>query len=59
MTIKDVMTQVAKFSNQDMAVHYQFRKAGRWIILGDDGKYWVTTWRYAKWLQDNGYELFN
>lgn len=57
MTFNTVMTQVATFSTEAMARSYQQREMGRWIILGDNGQYWVTTYRYATKLVEFGYEM--
>lgn len=57
MTFKTVMTQVATFTSEAMARSYQMREMGRWIVLGDEGRYWVTTYRYAMKLVAFGYEM--
>lgn len=57
MDFKTVMTQVAAFNTEAMADSYASREQGRWIVLGDEGQYWVTTYRYAMKLVAFGYEL--
>lgn len=57
MTFETIMTQVARFNTEAMAQSYADRAAGRWIVLGDEGQYWVTTYRYAMKLVALGYEL--
>lgn len=57
MTFQDVMTQVAKFNTETNARNYANREANRWIVLGDEGQYWVTTYRYARKLVQFGYEM--
>jgi hypothetical protein len=57
MTFTDVMTQVAKFNTLATAETYRNREQGRWIVLGDEGQYWVTTYRYARKLAAFGYEM--
>lgn len=57
MTFQTVMTQVATFNTETMARTYAEREMGRWIVLGDNGQYWVTTYRYAMKLVAFGYEL--
>lgn len=59
MTFKTVMTQVSSFSSLEMARSYQAREMGRWIVLGDEGQYWVTTYRYAMKLVAFGYEMLD
>lgn len=59
MTLKDVMTQVSAFSSEAIARDYQNRQQGRWIVLGDNGQYWVTSYRWAKWLERSGYEILD
>lgn len=57
MNFNDVMTQVARFTNISAAISYLERKQGRWMVLGDEGEYWVTSRRYAQWLVKNGYAI--
>ena len=59
MSFADVMTQVARFTTETTARSYADRAAGRWIVLGDEGQYWVTTYRYARWLEKNGYAIID
>ena len=53
------MTQVAAFNSIEMARSYQQRDMGRWIVLGDEGQYWVTSYRYAMKLVKFGYEMLD
>lgn len=57
MPFQTVMTQVAVFTTETMAQIYADREMGRWIVLGDAGQYWVTSYRYAMKLVAFGYEL--
>jgi hypothetical protein len=57
MSFTDVMTQVARFNTQAMAESFKNRQQGRWIVLGENGEYWVTTYRYAMKLVAFGYEM--
>ena len=57
MTFQTVMTQVATFNTEAMAHSYANREIGRWVVLGDEGCYWVTTYRYAMKLVAFGYEM--
>lgn len=57
MSIKTIMTQVARFNTQATAESYKNRTQGLWIVLGDEGEYWVTTYRYATKLAALGYEI--
>lgn len=59
MTFQTVMTQVAAFNTEAMAKSYASRQSNRWIVLGDEGQYWVTTYRYAMKLVAFGYELLS
>jgi hypothetical protein len=59
MSFKDVMTQVSRFNTLTTAETYRTREAGRWIVLGDNGEYWVTTRRYAVKLVAFGYEMLD
>lgn len=59
MDFNTVMTQVATFNTEAMAQSYASRQANRWIVLGDNGQYWVTTYRYAMKLVAFGYELLS
>ena len=57
MTFQTVMTQVSRFNTEAMARSYAEREIGRWIVLGDNGEYWVMTYRYAMKLVAFGYEM--
>lgn len=57
MSFNDVMTQVSRFNTLTNAETYRNREQGRWIVLGDNGEYWVTTYRYARKLVAFGYEM--
>jgi hypothetical protein len=56
MSFKDVMTQVARFNTETMARSFAEREMNRWIVLGDNNEYWVTSARYASKLVKMGYE---
>lgn len=57
MMFQDVMTQVAKFYSLKMACAYAEVRGNRWIVLGDNGQYWVTTYFCAIWLNNHGYKI--
>lgn len=57
MTFALAATQLSRFTSEALAVGYAEREANRWIVLGDNGEYWVTTYRVASWLVRNGYAL--
>lgn len=57
MKFSDVMTQVARFNNYSTALSYLEREQGRWMVLGENDEYWVTSYRYAQWLIKNGYSI--
>lgn len=57
MNFQTVMTQVARFNTLTTAEAYRTREANRWIVLGDNGEYWVTNYRYARKLVAFGYEM--
>lgn len=59
MSLRTIMTQVAAFTSEMTAETYRNREQGRWIILGDNGEYWVTTYRYARKLEQLGYEILD
>lgn len=52
-----VMTQVARFTSLALAESYKNREQGRWIVLGNEGEYWVCSYRYARKLVAFGYEM--
>jgi hypothetical protein len=56
MTFDTVMRNVWRFRTMDAATACWSRKQGRMIVLGDDGRYWVASNRYALWLINRGYE---
>lgn len=57
MTFQTIMTQVARFTTEATAETYRNREQGRWIVLGDNGEYWVCTYKYARKLVALGYEM--
>lgn len=57
MSLRTIMTQISRFTTETTAESYRNREQGRWIVLGDNNEYWVTTYRYAQKLEQLGYEI--
>ncbi len=60
MVQKGYPSKVFKFSSLSLAMSFKERCEKLYaIVLGDDGKFWVTTLREAQELEALGYEVVN
>lgn len=59
MTYTAALTQVARFTTLALAQDYAAQERNRWIVLGDDDQFWVTTYRVASYLERVGYALIS
>ncbi len=59
-TLEQILKETFRFTRRELALSfaYQAHKA-LWVMLGDDGRYWVTTPANCARLEKMGYEWAN
>ncbi len=59
-TLDQILKETFRFTRRDLAFAFAGR-AGKtmWVMLGDDGQYWVTTPANCARLEKMGYEWAN